>query len=348
MLASIHSTLGAGLIGNVVASILFGVSILQTYYYYVNFPKDWLFQKAAVGGLIALDATHLAVTTQAIYSYAISAYTANAGISLDTVLWSVKLQMLFNLLIVIAVQSLYAVRIWKLGGYFSRWCPIVVACFVLSGYAIGSILVYSMYQLETWDDLLDYSWAVYASLSVSTGIDIVLASAMCCLLRRSRSSFDGTNNFITRIIQYVLISGLLTGACSLAALITFATMPHNWIFYAISFLLTKLYVNSYISMLNSRQSTRESMSACAASTACPLMSLRCLKTTATNGAIIEGLSGTLDEKTDSQFPETTRSDEESSSGHGHRSVGHAHMHMHTLPKITVLKTEEVRYDDSKK
>jgi len=59
------------------------------------------------------------------------------------------------------------------------------------------------------------------------------------------------------IVRMTLISGFLTTACSLAALITYGTMPDTLIFLSVEFLLTKLYINSFLAMLNARQSVRD-------------------------------------------------------------------------------------------
>ncbi|KAF8624450.1 hypothetical protein AX15_005868 [Amanita polypyramis BW_CC] len=58
-------------------------------------------------------------------------------------------------------------------------------------------------------------------------------------------------------MRYFVISGALTSMCSLAALITFGVMPNNLVYAGIFFLLTKLYVNSYLAMLNARKAMRD-------------------------------------------------------------------------------------------
>ncbi|KDR80021.1 hypothetical protein GALMADRAFT_222935 [Galerina marginata CBS 339.88] len=48
MSVTLGNTKGAGFLGCVLGSILFGVSLVQVYLYYVQYPKDWLFQKVVV------------------------------------------------------------------------------------------------------------------------------------------------------------------------------------------------------------------------------------------------------------------------------------------------------------
>ncbi|KAH9477182.1 hypothetical protein JR316_0011100 [Psilocybe cubensis] len=111
-------------------------------------------------------------------------------------------------------------------------------------------------KLKSWVDVEAMAWVVRATFSTSTFIDAVLAVSMCYYLYKSRNSFSSTNNRIFSIIRYVLISGTLTCAASMASLFTYVAMPDNLIFLGVSFLVTKLYTISYIAMLNSRKSSQ--------------------------------------------------------------------------------------------
>ncbi|KDR80020.1 hypothetical protein GALMADRAFT_242230 [Galerina marginata CBS 339.88] len=99
---------------------------------------------------------------------------------------------------------------------------------------------------------------IKATFSYSTGFDIVLAGSMCYYLNktRNRTCFRPTSNRIASIMRYILISGTITSATSLAILICYIIMPENLIFLGITFIVTKVYINSYMALLNARSSTR--------------------------------------------------------------------------------------------
>ncbi|KAF5327202.1 hypothetical protein D9619_004701 [Psilocybe cf. subviscida] len=80
---------------------------------------------------------------------------------------------------------------------------------------------------------------------------------MCYYLTRSKTPFKRTKYLILRAMQYVLICGFLTSLCSLAGLITLITMPNTLIFVGIDYILPKLYVTSYLAMLNARKVARD-------------------------------------------------------------------------------------------
>ncbi|EGN94815.1 hypothetical protein SERLA73DRAFT_143687 [Serpula lacrymans var. lacrymans S7.3] len=256
MSQSLADNLGAVFIGVIFSSILFGITNLQTYIYYCRYPKDWYIHKISIGILWALDAVHLALTVDAVYQYLINGF--GNVLALLVIVWSFKLQIAVNIVIILFVQSLYAMRIWKLGrGHRHTLLPCLVTFVVVAGYVVGILLVIETFRMTTWAELDTISWAIYASFATSTGVDFVIAAVMCYYLHKSKSGFTGSENIINRLMQYTLSSGLVTSACSMSALIAYALMPTNLIFLAIEFSLTKLYINSFLAMLNARQNIRE-------------------------------------------------------------------------------------------
>ncbi|KDR79457.1 hypothetical protein GALMADRAFT_243550 [Galerina marginata CBS 339.88] len=258
MLITLGNTIGASFLGTVGACILFGISLVQAYIYYTNYPKDWLFQKLVVGLLIILDTCHLACTIHTTYYYTIEQF-GNAQ-ALGKIVWSFRVQVIFNVIIVVIVQSLYVHRVWRLGSRFSRIWPAIVIGILIAGSVVGLLLIYHTFKLTGWDDMHSATWVLYATFSTTTAIDVLLAATMCYYLNKSKSGFAKTHSLVVTIMHYVLISGALTSVTSVIALVTFVTMPNNLIFIGITFLVTKLYINSYVAMLNARNNIREDSS----------------------------------------------------------------------------------------
>jgi len=88
--------------------------------------------------------------------------------------------------------------------------------------------------------------------------DIMLSVGMYHVLYVGTTMFAETKSMVTTIIRYVIVSGALTSMFSIAGLTTFIAMPDNYVFLGIAFALTKVYVNSYLAMLNARKSIRNS------------------------------------------------------------------------------------------
>ncbi|RDB17544.1 hypothetical protein Hypma_001182 [Hypsizygus marmoreus] len=252
---TIDNTVGAAYLGVVGSAFLYGVTTLQMYWYYHQFDRDPWLHKYSVAILWVLDTFHLAITVHAVYVYTITGFGNVEG--LQHILWSIKLQVSINVVVVLMVQSLYAYRVWILGGYHGGVLGYLVAAVVAAGFAIGIIIAYQIYTVDKYKELDAVGWAINASLATSTAIDFVIAGAMCFYLRKSKGSETRLNSRISRMMQYTLSSGLFTSACSLSAMFSYILLPETFIFLAVEFLLTKLYVGSFFAMLNARERPRE-------------------------------------------------------------------------------------------
>jgi len=155
--------------------------------------------------------------------------------------------------IILVVQSLYAYRVWLLGGYHHGVLGYLVAGVVLGGFGIGAVLAYETYTVNNWSDTGDIAWAVESSFAASTTIDVIISVAMCYYLRKSKGPQSRLNSRISTLMQYTLSCGVFTSACSISCLFSFILMPNNLVFLALTYLLTRLYVNSFMAMMNARQ-----------------------------------------------------------------------------------------------
>ncbi|KIY71339.1 hypothetical protein CYLTODRAFT_487257 [Cylindrobasidium torrendii FP15055 ss-10] len=267
----LDATLGAALLGLVFSAFLSGIALLQAYIYYRDYSKDWWLYRCSVLVLWLLDAFHLSLTIHAVYHYVVKQYGQFQ--KLDTVVWSFKAQISVNVVIIIGVQLLYAIRIWKLGQHFYKLLPYIVLACVAVGAAVGIVLAYKSAVIVNFSDLENmkvfreiflrnasviyttFQWAVDASFALATAIDIMIALSMCYYLQltKTASGFSGTNNKVVILMRLVLVSGLATSACSMACLLTFITMPDTLVFVSLEVLLTKFYVISFLAMLIARK-----------------------------------------------------------------------------------------------
>ncbi|KAG1861773.1 hypothetical protein DFJ58DRAFT_246500 [Suillus subalutaceus] len=250
----IGRTFGALFIGVTIAAVLFGLSCVQSFVYFqTHRDPGTTFYKLVVICLWILDALHLAFIVHCVYYYLVSNY-ANITAPMDVV-WSFKLQILFEVLIIQGVHSLYLYRIWIVSQGRSRILPIIVGIVIMSNSGVAIALIWALYQCSMFSELNKIEWATFLTLGTITFADVVIASSLCYLLATSRTEFSSTNSLITRLMVYIINTGCLTSMCSMAAIITCAVMPTNFIFVAIEFLLAKLYVNSYLALLNARYYT---------------------------------------------------------------------------------------------
>ncbi|KAF8064360.1 hypothetical protein FPV67DRAFT_218311 [Lyophyllum atratum] len=245
---TLGNTVGALLLGLVGATFLYGSTSLQMYWYYHRFHQDSLLHKVSVGILWTLDTFHLALTIHAVYMYIVLGFGNVAG--LMHIYWSIKVQLSINVVVVLLVQSLYAYRVWILGGYHRGVLGYLVIAVVAGGFGM-------VFTVNAYPELDAVSWAINASLAASTSIDFMIAGAMCFYLRKSKGTQSRLNSRISRMMQYMLGSGVFTSACSLTSMFSYILLPETFVFLGVQFILTKLYVGSFFAMLNARERVQD-------------------------------------------------------------------------------------------
>ncbi|KAG1733036.1 uncharacterized protein EDB91DRAFT_651993 [Suillus paluster] len=249
------NTIGALFIAAVLAIILFGVTNVQAFIYFQTHRGTGMtLYKLAVVWLWMLDALHSALIVHGSYYYLVANYANIAA--LQKLLWSSKLQIPVDTMIIWGVYFLYVHRMWIVSKGRPRALPITVGIFVVLGLGVGISLNWAIYNVQVSKDLIKIVWATYSTLGTISFLDVLIASSLYYLLATSRSGFSSTDSFITRLMSYIISTGCLTSVFSLTAIITCAVMPKTSIFIGVEFLMVKLYINSYIALLNARYYTQ--------------------------------------------------------------------------------------------
>ncbi|KAG1861756.1 hypothetical protein DFJ58DRAFT_725598 [Suillus subalutaceus] len=245
------NTFGALFIGVVLAAVLFGVTIVQVFIYFRTHSGTGItFYKIVVILLWILDALHLALIVHCVYFYLVINY-ANIS-ALTEVVWSSKLQQVVAVLSIVVGHLLYVHRIWTVSKGRSKVLPITVGIFVvlISGLAIA--VIWCIYhEIHAATDMVKTEWITYVYLGTVAFVDVLIASSLCYLLATSRTGFSKQNGFIHNKAhdlyhQYRLFDEYVFNDSY------HFMMPHNYLFEAVDFLLIKLYVNSYLALLNAR------------------------------------------------------------------------------------------------
>ncbi|KAG1861635.1 hypothetical protein F4604DRAFT_1787286 [Suillus subluteus] len=247
----LNSTFGALYIGGTIGAILFGLSNVQAFLYFQSRKgSGFTFYKLAVSWLWLLDVLHVCLVNHLIYYYLIINY-ANPPALLEMV-WSFKALIIVDVFIVYSVHSLYIQRIWIISKGRTRILPVLMTVIIVLASGIGFVLVWAVFKSHLFSDLSKIRWSIYLSLSAMTLIDFLIASSLCYLLISARTGFTKTDITLQTLVRDIINTGCLTSMCSMACIITDAAMPSNFVFLGIEFLLSKLYVNSYMALLNAR------------------------------------------------------------------------------------------------
>ncbi|KAF9463802.1 hypothetical protein BDZ94DRAFT_1321566 [Collybia nuda] len=247
----LDSTMGAMLIGVIVSAVLLGVSLVQTFYYYLDYPKDPWYLKSLVACTAVFDVTHLAMISHTVYHYLITNY--HNPPSLEIMTWSVLLEALFTGVTGALVQCFYTTRVWRLSNK-NVWLTGLILAIVLANAGCGTAWVILSMQLNTYEELLSISPLTISINALSTGADVLIAASLCFMLQRARTGFKKSDSMINRLMLFVVNTGVLTSICAIASLVSLLASPLTLIYASFYFCIGRLYTNSFLATLNARKS----------------------------------------------------------------------------------------------
>ncbi|KAM5537063.1 hypothetical protein V8D89_009209 [Ganoderma adspersum] len=296
---SIHNTLGAAFVGNIVAAALYGLTTLQTYTYYGRSGNDPRILKYLIGVLWIFDTLHVVLISHTVYIYAVTGF--GQVLVLFDPTWSVLVAIILTGTSDGLVRAIFCYRIWILSG--RNW-------FVCGAVTVSSLVVLACsiaYPVKSWQefhsfiDLEKVSWLLYLGLASVAVADSLISAALCWLLTRRRSAFKRVENMIRTLVLWSVNTSALTTVCSLMSLVMYAASPHTMIYIAFYFLLPKLLLNSLLGTLNARRSLRDNLSRDCVTI--PLSSI------ATTNREMTGRSHIISDMEDVQYPKLEGDDD---------------------------------------
>jgi hypothetical protein len=257
-MVDISKTFGALLIGGLVAVALTGVVTLQTYVYFKLYPADLPRVKLLVLAIWTLDLFHTGFICAAIWGYLITNY-GDAQI-INHIPWTVALTILCTAILTLLVHCFFAHRIFT----FSRrnwWNTAPILVLAVCRVSFACVTTSEMIRLGTFTRFKEqFRWVFTLGLAFSSTVDLVITVSLCYYLRSSRSSSLSMNDVIDRLILYTFENGSITCAATIISMICWLASPGNLIFMGIHFVIGKLYANSLLATLNTRQTLRRGRS----------------------------------------------------------------------------------------
>jgi len=118
-----------------------------------------------------------------------------------------------------------------------------------------------MLHLETFSRFRsDVKFIFTTGLALSTAVDILITASLFALLHSSRTGAATLDAVIDALIRYTFETSTLTCAGTIASMLCWAISPYNLIFFGLHFVIGKLYANSLLVTLNTRDSIRRARS----------------------------------------------------------------------------------------
>ncbi|GLB40208.1 hypothetical protein LshimejAT787_0800790 [Lyophyllum shimeji] len=250
----IAQTFGAMFIGALLTMSVYGITTLQSYFYYQYYPKDGYGMKALVALIWILDTLHVILMCHTMYHYLISGFGNVHMLAEGT--WSLFASIAINIIIAFVVQCFFTQRIFVLSPERIKWwLSSIIGISVFAHFVFGLETVVFLFIKKEFARLNELNYISVLPFGVTAILsDIFIATALCFLLASNRSDYEDTNTVINKLIVYAINRCILTSAVAVIEVVIFVAVPHSFYSFAFDFIIGKLYANSFLATLNSRKS----------------------------------------------------------------------------------------------
>ncbi|KAI0341722.1 hypothetical protein BDW22DRAFT_1358565 [Trametopsis cervina] len=241
-----------------VACFLFGILTAQIFYYWNNYQKDGLKLKAFILFVWLLETLHTAFCIYVIYFWFVAQYPNIRD--LETIGWSAVITVLLELIIVTLTEGHYIYRIWHLC-HRKLYVVALPALLLALRFAFGLLTVTLLYKYNRWSIYFENSVApavLITEFSLGLASDFTITAFLIWYLRMQRTGFPNTNMRIQKLMHYTLNTGAITIIIS-AAIVGTINLPNSLFFFGLVEVVSKLYSNSMLAMLNARKHLQEAV-----------------------------------------------------------------------------------------
>ncbi|KAJ7778756.1 hypothetical protein DFH07DRAFT_795854 [Mycena maculata] len=238
-------------IGTVLNWALFGALLVQSYMYFLAFPKDPRLSKVVVAVVFILEL----VETIANSRDAIRIFGAGWGSmdALNDVGWAWITVPVLGALTASVGQLFYARRLYILSG--NVYAPGVVILVSLTQLSAGIWTGTQVYTAKEFSLVRQETLALTATWHAATSLCdlIIVCSTAYYLIKARRPEFMGnTNMIVSRVIKLTAETGVLCAIFALVDLYLFVTFKGTNYHLAVCTELSKVYSNSILLILNWR------------------------------------------------------------------------------------------------
>ncbi|KAJ6506306.1 hypothetical protein C8R47DRAFT_1101815 [Mycena vitilis] len=246
---ALDQILGALLLGTWVASILFGVVLVEAYRYFTLFPDDSWMRKGFVVFVLTVCIAAL-VGDYATTYYPTVTYWGDVE-ALGTIFWSLPLSSLANTMLATIVDAYLIYRLHNLTKII--WLTLFLYALLIlaiGGYFVVFVLLVTRRNIA--EQSTETIGAIINFIAI-TIVDVSTAGGLIWKLRTMRSSFTQTNTFLNRLMVGAVRTGSITAVCSLLIVATFLHDPDNDISAFFLFQFAPLYTLTLLFNFNLRR-----------------------------------------------------------------------------------------------
>ncbi|KAF8157019.1 hypothetical protein B0H34DRAFT_481954 [Crassisporium funariophilum] len=239
-------SLGMVVLGLIFSSMLYGIMLTQTYKYFQRFRRDPPLVKLLVFAVWLLNTVSVFFVAHASWYYLVT--TGPRGLSI----WSLNVELALSMAMSGISETFLAARVYKLSGR-KIWLTGILLMLALLHFGSGEVAAVEFLLLKRFAKFGSVKVPSIIRLSSAAVTDTAIAVSLCYFLQKKRTGFKKDDEVVNYLILFSINSGLLTSLISIASLATYLLVPRTWVYTALCFLLSRLYANTFLCSLNSRQ-----------------------------------------------------------------------------------------------
>ncbi|KAJ7472114.1 hypothetical protein FB451DRAFT_314130 [Mycena latifolia] len=264
LVALVKQLFATSFIGFAVATTLYGISVLQAYLYYRNYPKDHPALKSTVALLWVLDTLCTIFVAHSLYTYFVLNFGKSPTVDL-IIPWSFTTEKFLVTLITFIAQCFYARTIWKISGSLILF--LIVGVLAIVTFALGIVTTVHLFQNPLATSISSKSFQILSGMvqGLAAFNDVLITVCLCAWLYRHKKGAGGwgmgqafgTEQILDTLILYAVSRGVLTAVTQFMFLTLNLALPHATYWMPFHQAVGKLYVNSVFATLNVRRTFTE-------------------------------------------------------------------------------------------
>ncbi|KAI0790513.1 hypothetical protein C8Q75DRAFT_806418 [Abortiporus biennis] len=242
---------GPPLIGLCFNWALLGLLTVQVYIYHIAFPFDHLGYKTLVYTLYLLDSAQTFLFMTDTFQNLVKDFGRPERFARFNSTWLSLV--IITAIVSVAVQSVYARRIWVLSkssvfGMVIAFLALLQGCSALA----NGIKLKHAASISSSPGAIRASSVVWLVANTLSNVMIALSMTVLLLKKRPHSRKLESESTLNRLVMFVMETGLVTAVVAVVQLILYVAAPNTLLFECPSIILAKLYSNSLLAGLNNR------------------------------------------------------------------------------------------------
>ncbi|KAF8185547.1 hypothetical protein K438DRAFT_1973847 [Mycena galopus ATCC 62051] len=265
MKSTIDNTYGVLFLSIVISSVLYGgvlyqlsqgthhkyqalAGVLQFWIYIRKYhAKDPLILTSLVSLVLVLDTCQLGLLCHGVSSI------TDAEIYISVVN-SLMIEVFFGCAIATLVQQFYCWRIYMIGNRLL----IAAVVSLLSLTSSGALIAYGVkaVQLKFLFQVIEMKTLSITSMTLMAVTDVAISVSMVIVLQASKTGYKRTTDLINRLMIFTFNTGLPPAISAILCTVTIILYPNTFLYILFFLLLGRLYTNSLLVTLNTRDYIR--------------------------------------------------------------------------------------------